>query len=241
MNKIVNFVISFIFPRTCSLCGKTFHYDYEYNICNNCLKKLPELEQVLICKKCSLPLSSLQKDCPDCKNNKKVYFNVLKSPYIYSGSIKMLIKELKYFQKAFLAKDLSLLLADFIFKQNIDKETDIIIAVPMFKIKKLLRGYNQAALLAEGVSNIIKKPVLQNVLLRKKHTEAQFKLSKLQRHKNLENMFYINEKYSGIIKNKNVLLVDDVATTCATVNQCSKILKEKGVGKIVAVTLARAK
>lgn len=241
MKKILKFIISLIFPKTCSVCGKTVAYDCDYNICKDCLKTLPKLENVSMCKRCSFPLSYYGQDCPDCKNNKNVYFDVLKSPYIYSGAIKKLIKSLKYSRKIFLAKDLSYLLTDFLFKENIAGDTDFIVAVPMYGIKKFFRGYNQAQLLAEEISKIIKKPVLKDVVIRKKYTKPQFNLNRQQRYKNLQNMFCINKKYSAVIKNKNVLLIDDVATTGATLNECSKTLKENKVQKIVAVTLARAK
>lgn len=241
MSKILNFIISLIFPKTCSVCGKTIAYYSNYNICSDCLKLLPKLENVSMCKRCSFPFYYSEQNCPDCKNNKNIYFDVLKSPYIYSGAIKKLIRSLKYSRKVFLAKDLSCLLADFIFKENIDSETDFIVAVPMYGLKKFFRGYNQAELLAEAVSKIINKPVLKDIIVRKRNTKPQFKLNKQQRYKNLENMFCINKKYSNIIKNQKVLLIDDVATTGATLNECAKTLKENKAQKIVAVTLARAK
>ncbi|MBR4632591.1 MAG: ComF family protein [Elusimicrobia bacterium] len=237
MKKILNFIISIIFPRTCSLCGTTLNFSSKQNICNKCLEKIPKLEG-LICHKCSLPLPDGGATCSDCKSNKDIYFEVLKSPYTYSTQMKKLIKNLKYSRKTFLAKDLSLPLAEFIKKENIDKEVDVVVPVPMHWFKKWKRGYNQAEILATGVAQIINKP-MYNALVRTKYTKPQFNLKKQERHENLESMFDINKKYVDIIKGKKILLIDDIATTCSTANQCAKVLKSLRC-KIVVVTLARA-
>ena len=237
MKKIFNFIISIIFPRTCSLCGKKIPFNSEQNICNDCVDKLPKVKG-FICHKCSLSLPDGGATCSDCKGNKEIYFEVLKAPYTYSIQMKKLIKKLKYSKKTFLSKDLSLLLASYITKESIYKNIDFIVPVPMHWFKKWKRGYNQAELLANGVSQIINKPIC-NVLIRTKHTRPQFNLKKSQRKENLEDMFAINKKYADIIKGKRILLIDDIATTCSTANQCAKVLKEFK-SKTIVVTLARA-
>ena len=237
MKKILNFIISIIFPRTCSLCGKTLSFLSEQNICDKCLENIPKLEG-LICHKCSLPLPDGGATCSDCKSNKDIYFEVLKSPYTYSIQMKKLIKNLKYSKRIFLAKDLSVKLSEFIVKEDIDKNIDIVVPVPMHWFKKLKRGYNQAELLAENVAEFINKP-MYNALIRTKYTKPQFNLKKNQRKENLEDMFKIDRKYVDKIKGKNILLIDDIATTCSTANQCAKVLKSLKI-KTVVVTLARA-
>ena len=237
MKKILNFIISIFFPRTCSLCGKTMPFSSQQNICNECLGKIPNLEG-LICHKCSLPLPDGGATCSDCKNNKNIYFEVLKSPYLYSTQMQKLIKKLKYSRKTFLAKDLSLKLAEFIVKENIDKNIDVVVPVPMHWFKKWKRGYNQAELLAQNVANIINKP-MYDALIRTKYTKPQFKLKKQERYENLVNMFILNKKYVDVVMGKRILLIDDIATTCSTANQCAKVLKSLKI-KTVVVTLARA-
>lgn len=237
MKKFINFIISLIFPRTCSLCKKNMPFPSEQNICDECLDNIPKLEG-LICHKCSLPLPDGGATCSDCKTKKDIYFEVLKSPYTYSVQMKKLIKNLKYSRKTFLAKDLSAKLAEFIIKENIDKNTDIVVPVPMHWFKKWKRGYNQAELLARNVAKIINKPVY-NALIRTKYTKPQFNLKKQERYKNLANMFDLNKKYIDIVKGKRIILIDDIATTCSTANQCAKVLKTLKC-KTIVVTLARA-
>lgn len=152
--------------------------------------------------------------------------------------MKKLIKNLKYSRKQFLAKDLAAELAKFIVKESIDKDIDVVVPVPMHWFKKWRRGYNQAELLAENVAKIINKSMC-NALIRTKYTKPQFNLRKGQRKENLEDIFKINKKYVDTIKNKRILLIDDIATTCSTANQCAKVLKNLK-SKCIVVTLARA-
>lgn len=212
-------------------------FSSQQNICNECLGKIPKLEG-LICHKCSLPLPDGGATCSDCKNNKNIYFEVLKSPYLYSTQMQKLIKKLKYSRKTFLAKDLSLKLAEFIVKENIDKNIDVVVPVPMHWFKKWKRGYNQAELLAQNVANIINKP-MYDALIRTKYTKPQFNLKKQERQENLANIFVLNKKYVDVVMGKRILLIDDIATTCSTANQCAKVLKSLKI-KTVVVTLARA-
>lgn len=232
-------LLSIMFPRTCSICGKTFHFADTQNICDRCLNNI-EKPEGLICHKCSLPLPDGGATCRDCKNNKDIYFDVVKAPYIYSDTAKKLIKKLKYLRRTFLAKDLATQMAKFIIKEQIDKEVDCIVPVPINWIKRIQRGFNQADLLAKEISNIINKPIYSDVLIRTKYTKPQFKLTKQERQEHLKNVFAINKKYVNIVKEKNILLIDDVATTCSTVNLCSKILKQNMSKKVVVVTFARA-
>lgn len=240
MKKILNIILSVIFPRTCSICGKTFSFNSKHNICETCLDNIEKLEG-LVCHRCSLPLPDGGATCTDCKNNKDIYFDVIKAPFIYSDTVKKLIKKLKYLRRTFLAKDLAIQMANLIIKEQIDKNIDFMIPVPINWIKKIQRGYNQADLLATEISKIINKSVYSNALIRTKYTKPQFKLTKQQRQEHLKDVFSLNEKYIDTIKGKNILLIDDVATTCSTVNQCSRILKQNKAKKVIVVTLARAK
>jgi competence protein ComFC len=130
----------------------------------------------------------------------------------------------------------------------------------MSKDKKRLRGYNQTELIAK---NIQKQLLLKNIenannedlnnkefcnnlievnskiLLKRKNVKKQSSLSKEERIKNVKNAFYINEKYKKNIWNKKVILLDDIFTTGATVEECSKLLREAGARKITVIVIAK--
>lgn len=193
MKKIINYLISIIFPRTCSSCGKTLPFSEDKNVCDNCFNKFPKIKG-LVCKVCSMPLEDGGAHCYDCRDNKNIYFDILKSPYVYENNIKKLIRKFKYSSKSFLSKELAQPMIDLIYKEGWDKQIDVILPVPLHFLKKYKRGYNQSCLLAQHISEALGKNVYTNILLRKRYTKAQFGLGRKEREKNLENTFILNEK-----------------------------------------------
>ena len=123
---------------------------------------------------------------------------------------------------------------------------DLIIPVPIHQRKLKWRGFNQAELLAKTISqNLtpgIEIPVDANLLYRKKHTQAQMKIkSYKERLANLTNAFALEKEASEIISGKKILLVDDIATTGATLLECAKVLKSAGAKEVIGTIIARQK
>jgi ComF family protein len=103
----------------------------------------------------------------------------------------------------------------------------------LFEKKEKKRGFNQAEILCNGISEILKKPVVKNNVIRKIFTDTQTKKHRLERWKNVEGIFYVNAPTE--LQGRHVLLVDDVITTGATIDACgTEILKIKGVTLSVA-------
>ncbi len=110
---------------------------------------------------------------------------------------------------------------------------DVIVPLPLFERKEKARGFNQAEILSNGIAEIIGKPVISKNVIRKIATETQTKKQRLERWKNVEGIFYV--KNQAELEGKNILLVDDVITTGATIDACgSEILKIKDVTLNVA-------
>jgi ComF family protein len=112
-------------------------------------------------------------------------------------------------------------------------EVDALIPLPLFPAKEKRRGYNQATVLCEGMAEAMNIPVLDKVIIRPQHTETQTKKGRIERWKNMEGKFILSNPDS--IRNKHVLLVDDVVTTGATLEACgNELLKAEGVRLSVA-------
>lgn len=116
---------------------------------------------------------------------------------------------------------------------------DIILIVPVNKARKKERGYDQSYLIAKTISTIIKRPIVKNVLYKDKNTIKQSTLNKEERKENVKGAYSI--KNFQKLKNKKILLIDDIYTTGSTVNECSRVLIEKGINKkqIGVLTLAK--
>jgi competence protein ComFC len=125
----------------------------------------------------------------------------------------------------------NVILSDFFLKKS-----DVIAPVPLFWWKRLRRGYNQSQLLADVVGSECGIGV-KRLLRRVKNTKTQTALNEESRKENVSNAFEVND---GNIKDKIVLLIDDVLTTGATVNECARVLKHAGAKKVYACVAAIA-
>jgi len=113
-----------------------------------------------------------------------------------------------------------------------------IVPVPLHRLKKAERGYNQSFYIAKGLSGFLKIPVAENLIKRKRYTESQTKMNLKERQENIEGAFKAKRRHN--LNEKNILLVDDVITTGSTISECGKVLLEKGVKKVYAVSVAIA-
>lgn len=230
---MLKYILKLIYPDnySCYICGNDV-FDNPHLVCDDCLKTLPFLTGNL-CNHCSEPIKSEGNYCKRCKGKKFIFDKAL-APFSYKDEIKNLILGLKYKNKKFNAKCLASFMSDLILKNNIT--ADVIITVPLCSKRLKKRGYNQSLLLAKEISKSVKVDVREDILMRVKETPTQTNLDYAERQDNLKDAFKIRN--SKLIKNKVVLLIDDVYTTGATVRECSKVLKKAGVSKIYVITVA---
>lgn len=237
MKKILLKISSFFYPVTCSLCGQKLPAEEKNRVCKKCKKDFKEVEG-LICTKCGIPLDGGGEHCYVCKDNKNAFFfDRMRSSYLYKDGLRALVLKFKYSDRMFLAADLAAGMVKTFKDNDFYHDADIIIPVPLNIFRRIRRGYNQAALLAFEISRHTLKPVSEKVLIRKKITKPQFKLSKKERFDNIKDSFAV--KKGAAVKNKNVLLIDDIVTTSATVSACANALKKAGAAKVNVLTLAR--
>jgi ComF family protein len=237
IKKMLLRIINFVYPVTCCLCGKDLDAISKYKVCDKCKKSFSKIKGN-ICDKCGISLDLEESLCYICKKDLKIYsFDKLRAAYLYKDPLRKLILKFKYSNRAFLYKDFAFEMNSLIQEHNFLKNSDFIIPVPLNIFRRIKRGYNQTELLAKDISVTIGIPMLKNILLRRKITKPQFKLSKYERIKNMQNSFVVKNK--NTIKNKTILLIDDIATTCSTVSVCAGMLKLAGAKSVYVLTLAR--
>ncbi|MBI4430539.1 MAG: ComF family protein [Candidatus Omnitrophica bacterium] len=226
-----------LFPEVCSICRKGLDL-LEHVLCKNCLKQVKMLEGPL-CKTCSRPLPPFGKyrtRCSVCQNAKLFVSNVT-AAVPFDDIHRTLIHAIKFRKKRWIFDLYGALIkrmpgiADHL-------EADLILPVPIDFLKKRVREFNQAKDLADLVERITGAPLLNNVLRRRIGFHPQSTLKRKERAENIRNRFYVRNK--AAIQNKTILLVDDILTTGATVNECARTLLEAGARKVDAFVLARA-
>jgi ComF family protein len=192
-----------------------------------------------LCESCSRPIRGLftpKKVCPRCiKRNLR--FDHAFSPYPYRGVIKNLIHKFKYEGKDFLAPFLANLMLDFVKEYSLALELfGLIMPVASHKTKLRQRGFNQAQLLAEELSRSLSINLCCDNLCKIYNPTTQTQLGELQRFENIKGNFYLKSPYK--LKQKNILLIDDVLTTGATASEIASVLKAAGAGIVFVLTLA---
>ncbi len=227
-----------IYPNCCLICKNKIEPSKLDPDCSSCWEKLEKnLPPYCACCGRHLDAKAIEKNiCSHCLGE-KFYFDRAFSPCEYKGNIKKLIHEFKYTQKDYLGKTLGSLMNAFIKDYSLPIEyLDFIIPVPLHRSRLREREFNQAAILSHEIGKEFHKPILTNVLIRNKATKRQADLIFLQRRKNVENSFSVVKP--DLIKDKNLLLIDDVLTTAATSNQAAKSLKNAGAKMVLLLTLA---
>ena len=233
IKKAKEFVLDILFPKFCINCGKEGSY-----LCQDCAS-LIDITERQYCPFCNPPkIVSDGRTCSSCRKTKKL--NGLYSATSYNNQI---IKKLVYQFKYSYIKEISNPLSKLIISHfdNLNKTRDILdhvlIPIPLHKKRLKKRGFNQSEEIAKELSKSLGIPVYNNVLIKIKQTRDQTKLKREEREKNVKGAFVCENR--KLIHNKKILLVDDIFTTGATMEQGAIALKSAGAKEVWGVVVAR--
>ncbi|MGN0497401.1 MAG: ComF family protein [Lachnospiraceae bacterium] len=226
-------ILDIIYPRRCPLCGELLGYG-NGQVCRDCLLKLKMVEAPR-CFRCGKTIDSEELEyCQDCFRIPKSYVRGY-PVFNYTGNIKKALYDFKYKNQRVYSR----FFCDCIYYRYKDDlkalALDGIVPVPIHKKKKKSRGYNQAELIASHLGEKLMIPVFPNYLIRVVNTNPQKELSDKERLKNLKNAFKIG---TNKIKLNKVLLVDDIYTSGATIEACTRVLLESGVKEVYYTSIA---
>jgi ComF family protein len=222
-------IVNLFFPDTCCTCGTTL-VNYEELLCFRCRSQLPKT-------RFEFPDSNELIDRMYGKLNIMYGFAFLN--FHKSGLTQKLLHQFKYHNKPEIGEMIGRWLGEDLLRNNILREIDLIVPIPLHQKKQRLRGYNQSFHFASGISEVTEIPVAINILKRKMHDKSQTGKTREMRWKGVENAFEILENEA--IKNKHILLVDDVVTTGATIEACGKQLYSSGASQLSVAAMAIAK
>lgn len=234
--RVFGWFLDLLFPAKCVFCG-LISRNNEY-VCRKCFKSIP-LYKKFECLGCRR-YSKFGQTCFICKRNYFVDYVFVASDYNDDG-IKKLIKYYKYRFIADLAKPLSDLVSKYLFwltnkKSFIFQNDPLLVPTPLNVHRLNWRGFNQSELLASELSKTIHLELATDLLFKHKSLPQADIKKREERLANVIGKFkYIGEDLKG----RDIVLVDDVCTTGATLNECAKVLKQNGAGKIYALVIAR--
>lgn len=225
-----------IYPKRCALCGEICESNKQL-VCKKCASK-PIVIQEPRCKKCSKPISSEELEyCYDC-SNKEFHYKSGISLWLYDEVMKQSIIRFKYKgckeYVNFYVSEVIKYLGDEIKRIS----PNVLLPVPVHKMRQRERGYNQAELIAAELGHQLHIPVRSNILQRIVKTTPQKELNSSERIKNLEKAFVVSKKGEKVLCSiSRVMLVDDIYTTGSTIEACTKVLQKAGVKEVYFATL----
>ena len=212
---MLEFVLNFLFPPACSVCGKL---DKNW-LCSNCERRVERLEKSQIVE------------------IKKKRYEKLLYIFQYESLIRKLILGYKFSNKAYLNHFFAEVIARN--KKNVEllKGYDMIIPVPMHEKKQAKRGYNQTELVANELEKLIGIQARNDIMYKVVNTVTQSKLGGKARQSNIQHAFFVKKDID--VEDKKIVLLDDIYTTGATSEECSRVLKEAGASKVLVLVLAK--
>ena len=201
-------------------------------LCEECWDSIKAYEGPK-CSKCAVPLvSDLSITCGECIKDKPAYRSV-RTFGLYKGPLRKAINLLKYHNMKRLSKPLSALILSMKIPQ-----VDAVMPIPLYKDRLRQREFNQSALIAKYTAKNTGTSLLVDCLVKVRDTMPQVGLTSMERRRNIKNAFEVEKK--ELIKGKDILLMDDVITTGATVRECSKVLKKAGAANVYVMALAHS-
>jgi ComF family protein len=224
--KLRRTALDLFFPPCCLGCGREGDF-----ICPACRESLSPLSSS-VCPRCGRPQAGGAL-CPDCTGPSRL--DGLRAPFVFQGVIRQAIHELKYRNLRALAAPLAGMLNDHLAVQPVPG--DVLVPVPLHRRRLRERGYNQSALLARELGRLTGRPLVDGCLIRQRYTPPQARTTSAgERQAHVAGAFACRD---GRLRGRRVILIDDVATSGATLDACAAALKAAGAAAVWGLVVAR--
>ena len=225
IRKFFGNVLDWIYPPVCVNCGKPGAL-----ICQDCLAEMPAVGKHY-CSTCGKPLKP-RHYCRHC-GEAGFRFQSSRAPYLYDGAASAMIKALKYNGTLGLVPILAGLLIEF--WPDLHWEVDMVVPVPLAKKRQAHRGFNQSEKIAKHFAKGVGLSCDTRVLIKQRETRTQVGLDAAERRRNLDGAFAAEPI---LVKEKRILLLDDVMTTGSTFAECSAVLLDAGAKSVHCLSVA---
>lgn len=234
--KLKDFLLDTLYPARCPLCEGILPGlpgGRKEIACRECVEKIPFIVSPR-CMKCGKQLGQMERElCQDCEKREHHYDRGVAAA-AYSDALRDSLHRYKYGARREYTPFYVKLIMEHCGPLIRQWGIDVIIPVPMYHHKELVRGYNQATLLADALGELLNIPVDSKILIRSRNTRPMKELNDKERLKNLQSAFKIQK---SMIKYKHILLVDDIYTTGTTMDACARCLKQAGASRVYYVSL----
>ena len=208
-------LIAAILPKMCIACDKRIRESEEF--CSNCFPYMKRIS-VPTCDVCG----KSKKRCSS--HNKSTNYDFICAPFYYRGAIRAGLRLFKFGNRQNSADFFAQEMIKYLQKAHPEAKFDYITYVPMTKEQLKDRGFNQSELLAKRVAELMNVECRSDILVKLYNIEPQHNLSAMYRQGNVAGVFDVENK--DLVRNKNILIIDDIKTTGYTIDECAKMLKQ---------------
>ncbi|MCS7254348.1 MAG: ComF family protein [Armatimonadota bacterium] len=231
--KGVHIALRMLYPPRCLVCDSLS----DEAICVRCFSRLKFIKPPM-CALCGKPYDELAQAAPICSDCRRIkrWFDRCRCTVRYEDVAREMIHKLKYSGERRLASEMAKLMVETL--NDFSHPVDLVIPVPLHRKRLRERGFNQAWLIADVLSECINARMNSTALIRARETKPQFDLEPKERLGNVRDAFELVEP--SAVTDKVVLVVDDVMTVGATLNECARALKKGKPKAVYAVAFARA-
>ncbi|MBR6780327.1 MAG: ComF family protein [Clostridia bacterium] len=218
------------FPFRCCVCGRVLHAGNE--ICEECISAILKVPPTGFCRGCGRPMKK-------CMCIPEPFLSAAAAPFLFEGDVREQIHKFKFENKPFMALSYAKIAAKYIHDCGIADGAQLLTFIPMTQKAIKMRGYNQAREFAVALSNILHIECEQT-LVKYCETPSQHDLSAFLRHGNLTGVYTLPPDKENLIRDKVILLADDITTTGSTLHEAAKTLLIFGAKEVRGVCIARA-
>ena len=229
--------VDLVLPPSCLACYAPVSESGA--LCPDCWTRVSFIGQPF-CARCGLPFAieaAPDALCGDCARVPPVYDRA-RAAFLYEGAGRELILAFKMADRSWVAPRLAAWLERA--AAPLLPDADLVVPVPLHRWRLLARRFNQAAVLANLMTRQADADVVPDLLVRTRRTPPQTRLSRFARRRNVRGAFAVRRSHVHLVAGRNILLVDDVLTTGATVSACARTLRKAGAARVDVATLARA-
>lgn len=237
LQKTWQLLLDTVYPPRCAACEA--RVEQHGMLCAECWNAIHFLSEPL-CAQCGNPFAyDMGRDakCAECLENPPPFAHA-RAAFRYDGEqARRLIHSFKFHDRT----QHTALLTQWMARigSPMLQESHLLVPVPLHWWRMLKRGYNQSALLAQELQRMTGKQLLADALLRTRYTPPQASLDRADRLHNVRGVFAVKPKHAAAVRGKNILLVDDVMTTGATLAECAETLMDAGAKSVSVLTAAR--
>jgi ComF family protein len=236
--KLLRALLELVFPSNiyCISCGEPIFEGELYALCQSCMEKIIWANQ-RSCRKCGKILQDWYQPelCMDCSYIGHSFTQGFCCVQ-YGEQERQLIHQLKYNGKGYIGRKMAEIMKDRIALEDLDIQ--VVIPVPIHRLKLRERGYNQAGLIARHLAAEMKLPYSEKLLIRIRETEPMNQLKPRDRRRNMAGAFAAGSHAKEAVADKSILLIDDIFTTGSTVDACSDVLLSLGARAVYVLVLA---